>query len=188
VVSAVAVRTTIQVLMGLSDLHQQGFVHRDLGFENVMVTGADPETAMLIDFGRCATVKGGMTEHGGGVWELMPAAQWDKRATPTTDVQTAAAMLALLILGRAPFYPGDDLYAAGNWDAYETACRKLAYDAEVPDRVAVAVEERAGERAGCGRDAGSDFKGAPWKLHDGRSVLRGPSQTIGGHGGLGGRG
>ena len=67
--SAVAVRTTIRVLMGLSDLHQQGFVHCDLGFENVMVTGADPETAMLIDFGRCATAncKRGMAEHSGGV-------------------------------------------------------------------------------------------------------------------------
>ena len=95
-------------------------MHCDLGFENVMVTGANPETATLIDFGRCATVDVARNRFHGGVWELMPAAQWKRpdgspgHATPTTDVRTFAALLALLIVGRAPFYPGDDLYSAGN--------------------------------------------------------------------------
>ena len=144
-----AVRIAIRVLMGLEDLHSEGFVHCDLGFENVMVTdrGAEPaeamaESAQLIDFGRCATIAEGRPRFGGGVWELMPHAQHNGSVSPTTDVQTAAALLVLLLLGEAPFYPGDELYRRGDWEAYKVACQRKASDVET---IAVEVVTRVEE-------------------------------------------
>ena len=93
---------------------------------------------MLIDFGRCATVSGGQARFGGGV------------RNESVSQATAGTMLPLPVWG---------------WD--ETACRELALDAELPDRIATGEEERL------------PGHGTPGEAHNSHSVLQGPAPTIG---------
>jgi serine/threonine protein kinase len=134
-----ACQTVLSVCDGLQALHDAGFIHCDLGLENIRVDtiGARGEStsftsSKIIDFGRCARIEEATPLFGGGVWELMPREQWQGRVSPTTDVQTAAALLVLLLTGTAPFYPGDELFLeahkANSWDFYKSACRKKSWD------------------------------------------------------------
>lgn len=107
------VRLVAESLVGLHYLHQEGFVHRDLKVENLLLDNRDGgRTPKVADFGfaRSYEQHGGTITRSGefaGTWMYMPPEQITdfKRVRPTADIYAMGVTLYYLLSGQSPL-PG----------------------------------------------------------------------------------
>lgn len=102
-----AVTIIREVLVGLENLHRQGFVHRDLKPANVLIRRGQ---YCLSDFGVTRQMKTHSKTIGtAGTCEYMPPEAFSKssKITAPTDIWSAGVMLQELLTGEIPF-PSDD--------------------------------------------------------------------------------
>jgi eukaryotic-like serine/threonine-protein kinase len=109
-----AVRLLRGVIEGVSALHQEGILHRDLKPDNVLVTGAGPdETPKLADCGIARveglfrTVAAVTPAYGGPEQKLSRYGERNPLIGPWTDVHALAA-LAWFLLGGEQWCQGDN--------------------------------------------------------------------------------
>lgn len=103
-----AVGITLRVLEALSHLHLHNILHTDVMPHNVLVSGDDPRTVKLIDFGS-AVLTDGLGHfadiHKGGTSGFRPPEvqrnQWSV-LDRSSDVFEAACVCAYLLTGQAP--------------------------------------------------------------------------------------
>jgi serine/threonine protein kinase len=131
-----AARWAIELLGGLDVIHWNGFVHRDVKPENVMMIGPDPgpdtdpgDTAVkLLDFGAVASTTSVSTDGSGprfaGTREYAPPEQWCGEALPASDLYGLGGTLFYALTGRPP-------YRKPNRDAL--ALRKAHMEEPIPD-------------------------------------------------------
>jgi hypothetical protein len=122
------------VARGLAVVHAQGFVHRDVKPENVMV-GPDG-VARLLDFGLAKDLfQSGLTAPGQllGTAYYMAPEQWDdaREAGAESDLFALGATLYHLLAGRPPFVGADvtetfDLVESGDYPPLAEAAPELA--------------------------------------------------------------
>jgi len=116
---ALAVPILMQCLDGLEHAHRQGFVHRDLKPQNILLDDRGGRfVAKVADFGLAKSFQGaglsGMTATGGhgGTYHFMPREQLRdfKYVRPASDVWSMAAAFYRVLTGHYPrdFPPGRD--------------------------------------------------------------------------------
>jgi tRNA A-37 threonylcarbamoyl transferase component Bud32 len=88
-------------LLGLADAHRSGLVHGDVSMSNILVDATG--TAKLIDFGSFTRI--GLTARAATGAFAAPEVRARGQVTPATDVFAAAAVLAMLLHGRADREP-----------------------------------------------------------------------------------
>lgn len=101
-----AVDITSQILLALAAAHKEGFVHRDVKPQNVIITGDG--TAKLADFGIARdTGADTRTFSGdkvvGSVHYISPEQAMGKDVTAAADLYSAGVMLYELVTGTVPF-------------------------------------------------------------------------------------
>ncbi|HEX4525222.1 MAG TPA: protein kinase [Gaiellaceae bacterium] len=108
-----ALELAIQVARGLSFAHQQGFVHRDVKPQNVLLNGNGQ--AKVTDFGiaRSLDVQHGMTQTGtvlGTSDYIAPEQAQGHRVDEHTDIYSLGVVLYELLTSQVPF-PGENFVA-----------------------------------------------------------------------------
>ena len=136
-----AVELAMQVARGLSFAHANGYVHRDVKPQNVLLNG-DGE-AKVTDFGiaRSLDVKHGVTQTGtvlGTSDYIAPEQAQGQRVDEHTDVYSLGIVLYELLTGGLPF-SGDNFVAVAMQHINEIAPRVSAKRPDVPPRVDAAV-------------------------------------------------
>jgi serine/threonine protein kinase len=136
-----AVELAMQVARGLSFAHANGYVHRDVKPQNVLLNG-DGE-AKVTDFGiaRSLDVKHGVTQTGtvlGTSDYIAPEQAQGQRVDEHTDVYSLGIVLYELLTGELPF-SGDNFVAVAMQHINEIAPRVSAKRPDVPPRVDAAV-------------------------------------------------
>ncbi len=104
---AEAVKITLEILRGLENLHEKGFVHRDLRPDNILIMNG---RFCLADFGVSREIKTHSKATGtAGTLEYMPPEAFEKSPsiTPQTDIWAVGVMLQKLLTGELP-YPQED--------------------------------------------------------------------------------
>ncbi len=104
---AEAVKITLQILTGLENLHDKGFIHRDLKPDNILIMNGK---YYLADFGISREVKSHSKATGtAGTMEYMPPEAFEKNpsVTPQTDIWAVGVILRQLLTGNLP-YPQED--------------------------------------------------------------------------------
>ncbi len=104
---AEAVKITLEILRGLENLHEKGFVHRDLKPDNILIMNGK---FCLADFGVSREIKTHSKATGtAGTLEYMPPEAFAKTPsiTPQTDIWAVGVMLQKLLTGELP-YPQED--------------------------------------------------------------------------------
>ena len=137
-----AVELTSSVADGLAFAHEHGLVHRDVKPQNVLVNGEGQ--AKVTDFGiaRSLDVEHGVTQTGtvmGTSNYLSPEQAAGKPVTPATDVYSLGVVLYELLTAEVPF-PGDNFVAVAMKHLNETPPSLLERRADVPVRLAAAVD------------------------------------------------
>jgi formylglycine-generating enzyme required for sulfatase activity len=102
-----AVKITLQVLTGLENLHEKGFVHRDLKPDNILIMNGK---YCLADFGISREIKTHSKATGtAGTMEYMPPEAFTKTPSvmPQTDIWAVGVILQKLLTGELP-YPQED--------------------------------------------------------------------------------
>jgi hypothetical protein len=98
-----------RVAEGLVVTHRHGIVHRDLSPDNIILRGAKPEQATIIDFGIAKDTSAGARTIVGndfaGKYEYAAPEQLDGRADARTDLYSLGATLLAAYRGEVPF-PG----------------------------------------------------------------------------------
>jgi serine/threonine-protein kinase len=136
-----ALRLFAQIAQGLFYVHRQGYVHRDIKPQNVLLAepGGAHEYALLADFGisRALESSTALTRGIIGTAEYMAPeiAQW-RPAQPASDQYALACLLFEMLTGASPFR-GEELPAA---HLHSEPPRLTAVRPEVPARIAKAVE------------------------------------------------
>lgn len=100
---AEAVEITLQILKGLENLHEKGFVHRDLKPDNILIMNGK---LCLADFGISREVKTYSKATGtAGTVEYMPPEAFEKKppVTPQTDIWAVGVILQRLLTGELSF-------------------------------------------------------------------------------------
>lgn len=132
-------------LLGLAYVHRQGIVHGDISPTNIMIDAQG--TSMLIDFG-LAGPTGMAARPGTGAYQA-PETSAGGPSSATGDVYAAAAVLAMLLRGRATAQPSLDGTDA---QLRPVLARAMAADPaqRYPDAAAflAALEEAATRRYG----------------------------------------
>jgi serine/threonine protein kinase/Flp pilus assembly protein TadD len=109
---AEAVRTAMQVALGLQAAHQHGIVHRDIKSSNIMLT-RDSE-AKILDFGLARVIEGPeatTTTAGIGTPAYMsPEQVRNESVDPRTDIWSWGVVFYEMLAGRLPF-PGENIGA-----------------------------------------------------------------------------
>jgi serine/threonine protein kinase len=98
-----AVRITLEILTGLENLHEKGFVHRDLKPDNILIMN---DKFCLADFGVSREVKTHSKATGtAGTIEYMPPEAFEKNpsVTPQTDIWAIGVILQRLLTGELSF-------------------------------------------------------------------------------------
>lgn len=98
-----AVEITLQILNGLENLHEKGFVHRDLKPDNLLIMNSK---LCLADFGVSREVKTHSKATGtAGTIEYMPPEAFEKNppVTPQTDIWAVGVILQRLLTGKLAF-------------------------------------------------------------------------------------
>lgn len=99
--TAETVRITIEILNGLTHLHQRRIIHRDLKPENILMQGQTPR---LTDFGIArAMANNNSTGVIMGTQAFMAPESFDGQRTVQTDIWSVGVILYLLLSGRLPF-------------------------------------------------------------------------------------
>ncbi len=104
---AEAVKITLEILRGLENLHDKGFVHRDLKPDNILIMNG---RHCLADFGVSREIKTHSKATGtAGTMEYMPPEAFEKNPpiTPQTDIWAVGVILQRLLTGELP-YPQED--------------------------------------------------------------------------------
>ena len=101
-----AVRIASQVADALARAHANGWVHRDIKPDNILLTGADLQQAKVTDFGIAGTLTSTLTMVGSvmGTPAYMPPEQWrGEKADPRNDVFSLAVVTYEMLTGSNPF-------------------------------------------------------------------------------------
>lgn len=104
---AEAVSITLQILTGLENLHEKGFIHRDLKPDNILLMNGK---FCLADFGVSREMKTHSKATGtAGTMEYMPPEAFAAKPsiTPQTDIWAVGVILQRLLTGSLP-YPQED--------------------------------------------------------------------------------
>ncbi len=104
---AEAIKITLEILTGLENLHDKGFVHRDLKPDNILIMNGK---YCLADFGISREIKTHSKATGtAGTMEYMPPEAFEKTpsVTPQTDIWAVGVILQKLLTGALP-YPQED--------------------------------------------------------------------------------
>ena len=102
-----AIKITSDILVGLENLHEKGFVHRDLKPDNVVILN---NKHCLTDFGITRQMKSHSKATGtAGTFEYMPPEAFDKKPSISveTDLWAVGVILQQLLTGKLP-YPQED--------------------------------------------------------------------------------
>jgi serine/threonine-protein kinase len=147
-----ALELGMQVARGLAFAHANGYVHRDVKPQNVLLNG-DGE-AKVTDFGiaRSLDVKHGVTQTGtvlGTSDYIAPEQAQGQQVDEHTDVYSLGIVLYELLVGELPF-SGDNFVAVAMQHINEPAPRVSDSRPDVPPRVdaaiARALEKRTDDR------------------------------------------
>ncbi len=107
-----AVKIACQVCNALEFAHLQGFIHRDIKPDNIMLTGDEEETAKVIDFGlvgkdcRADVELETLTSPGsivGTVHYMAPEAFTKSTAGKSLDIYATGCLLHEMLSGKIPF-------------------------------------------------------------------------------------
>lgn len=103
-----------QILSAVDYSHQQGFCHRDLKLENILVSAKEAHKLQvrLIDFGFAGEMTGGpsfvFTDFPGSVCYAAPELICGKPYTgPQADIYSLGVVMYTMLYGRYPFYSED---------------------------------------------------------------------------------
>ncbi len=102
-----AIQITLEILTGLENLHEKGFVHRDLKPDNVVIMNGK---YCLTDFGITREIRSqSAASCTAGTFEYMPPEAFDKNPSISTetDIWAAGVILQELLTGKLP-YPQDN--------------------------------------------------------------------------------
>ena len=102
-----AINIVLQILTGLENLHEKGFVHRDLKPDNILIMNGK---FCLADFGVSREIKTHSKATGtAGTMEYMPPEAFAKTPSITsqTDIWAVGVILQKLLTGSLP-YPQED--------------------------------------------------------------------------------
>lgn len=102
-----AVEIADQILKGLEGLHRQGFIHRDLKPDNVLIKKG---TYCLADFGIARQIQtNSATMNTAGTYIYMPPEAFSKKplVSPHTDIWATGVILQQLLTGALPFLRED---------------------------------------------------------------------------------
>lgn len=139
-------RLAIDILKGLSGLHQEGVIHRDIKPENILLTSQ--KRAKLVDFGICASIRKRHTQPNilGYVKEVFatitysPPEQTDekiafKSVAPTNDIYAfGVTMFEYFTAGLLPF--GTFEQFQGDFKAYDNKKKKNQWDRRTLEKAA----------------------------------------------------
>jgi len=166
-----AAELAVQVARGLSFAHSNGYVHRDVKPQNVLLNG-DGE-AKVTDFGiaRSLDVQHGVTQTGtvlGTSDYIAPEQAQGQRVDEHTDVYSLGIVLFELLTGGVPF-SGDNFVAVAMKHINETPPPVSTLRPEVPPRldaaVARALAKRPEDRFATMADFGRELEACLEELH-----------------------
>src|SRR5438105_7907049 len=137
-----AVELGMQIARGLAFAHANGYVHRDVKPQNVLLNG-DGE-AKVTDFGiaRSLDVEHGVTQTGtvlGTSAYIAPEQASGRPVGPHTDVYSLGVVLYELLTGEVPF-PGENFVAVAMKHINEQPPSLVEKRPDVPLRLAAAVD------------------------------------------------
>ena len=136
-----ALAVVLDVAAGLAYAHDNGFVHRDVKPQNILVT---PDgAAKLVDFGIARAARGGSAETLTGTLlgtsaYISPEQAQGQQVTPASDVYSLGVVLYELLTGSVP-YVGESFLIVAMKHVNEPPPR-LSDRPDIPPRLARAVE------------------------------------------------
>jgi eukaryotic-like serine/threonine-protein kinase len=166
-----AVELAVQIARGLSFAHANGYVHRDVKPQNVLLNG-DGE-AKVTDFGiaRSLDVKHGVTQTGtvlGTSDYIAPEQAQGQRVDEHTDVYSLGIVLFELLTGELPF-SGENFVAVAMKHINEPPPPVSTLRPEVPPRldaaVARALAKRPEDRFATMADFGRELEACLQEMH-----------------------
>ncbi len=98
---AESIKITLEILTGLENLHDKGFVHRDIKPDNILIMNGK---FCLADFGVSREMKTHSKATGtAGTMEYMPPEAFDNKVSIHTDIWAVGIILQKLLTGELPF-------------------------------------------------------------------------------------